>query len=396
MISIDVKALSKTFKIYRSPIDRLKEILLSRVYHGKFHALSNVSFSVLQGESFGIIGENGAGKSTLLKILAKTLRQTSGTVNTLGRVTALLELGTGFNPELTGEENIYLNAYLVGLTKKEIDECKQDIISFSELGEFINRPVKTYSSGMVVRLAFSIATTVNPDILIIDEALSVGDDYFQKKCIDRMKQFRKVGKTILFCSHDLFRIQGICNRTIWLHQGEIKSIGTSDNVVMEYKNHERKKLANPPQAHFGQGNTLSESDEKPIKIIDHSIMNHESEEVLEFNFRDTLLLSITTKCGSEAINGHLGFLINRNDEIWIFGSMTQYSGLQPIHFEGVQNFKLKIRNLPILSGKYEILIGVVDDSGVHVYDTLKSKSITIKGNNNKEHGIVFIEHEWMI
>ncbi|MGC2064373.1 MAG: ABC transporter ATP-binding protein, partial [Thermodesulfovibrionales bacterium] len=222
MIAIDVRDLRKIYRIYKAPVDRLKEIVLRRPFHAEFVALDTMSFSISQGTTFGIIGENGAGKSTLMKLLARTLKPTSGNVAMVGRVAALLELGAGFNPELTGDENIYLNAYLMGLTKDEIDERKQRIIDFSELGDSISRPVKTYSSGMYVRLAFSIATSVNPDILIIDEALSVGDQHFQKKCIDRMTQFKNDGKTIVFCSHSLYHIQELCKTTLWIDHGSMR------------------------------------------------------------------------------------------------------------------------------------------------------------------------------
>lgn len=175
MIVIDVRNLSKVYRLYKSPVDRLKEIVLGKAFHVPFPALQNITFSVRIGETLGIIGENGAGKSTLLKILANTLKPTSGTFSANGKTSALLELGAGFNPELNGEENIYLNAYLMGLSEGEVTAKKSAIIDFSELGDAIHRPVKTYSSGMYIRLAFSIAVCVDPDILIIDEALTVGD-----------------------------------------------------------------------------------------------------------------------------------------------------------------------------------------------------------------------------
>ena len=197
---VQVENLQKDFRIYRQPKDRLTELIFRKPRHKIYHVLSDISFNVENGKSLGIIGDNGAGKSTLLKLLVGTLQPTSGHISVEGQVAALLELGAGFHPEFTGRKNIYLNASLLGVPDDNIPELEMDIIEFSELDYFIDRPVKTYSSGMFVRLAFSIATMVRPDILVIDEALSVGDMAFQKKCVERMNRFREEQKTMVFCN----------------------------------------------------------------------------------------------------------------------------------------------------------------------------------------------------
>ncbi len=224
MFAIEVRDLSKVYRLYRRPIDRLKEAVLRRPFHQPFESLKDVSFVVPSGAGMGVIGENGAGKSTLLKMLAGTLTPTSGEVVKRGRTAALLELGAGFHPEFTGRQNIYLNAALLGLTDLEIREKEKEIVDFAELGQFIDRPLKIYSSGMKVRLAFSVATTVNPDILIVDEALSVGDQRFQEKCVDRIVKFRTQGKTILVCSHSMYMINELCSRTMWLANGRVSAL----------------------------------------------------------------------------------------------------------------------------------------------------------------------------
>ena len=223
MYSIRVENLHKDFRIYERPQDRLLELLLRKPRHKNFHVLQDISFSVLEGRSLGIIGDNGAGKSTLMKLLVGTLQPSHGNVTIKGQVAALLELGAGFHPEFTGRRNIYLNAALLGVPDDNIPEMEQKIIEFSELGDFIDRPVKTYSSGMYVRLAFSIATMVNPDVLVIDEALSVGDIAFQKKCTERMNEFRKQNKTMIFCSHSMYHVQELCDTVIWLEKGRIRA-----------------------------------------------------------------------------------------------------------------------------------------------------------------------------
>jgi ABC-type polysaccharide/polyol phosphate transport system ATPase subunit len=394
MIAIDVKNLRKIYKLYKSPAERLKEIIFRKPFHTQFIALDNINFSILKGDTFGIIGENGAGKSTLLKILAKTLRQTSGDLIINGRSAALLELGAGFNPELSGNENIYLNAYLMGLSKDEIDKKKQNIIEFSELGDFISRPVKTYSSGMHVRLAFSIATSVEPDILIIDEALSVGDEYFQKKCIDRMMNFKKAGKTILFCSHSMYYVQELCHKAIWLHKGEVKSIGDTGKIIMDYQNYERGKSAVLKENTVEMIKQEEENPEKPVKIVDVKVLDKSGSEIEMLRTFEPVIFSFKIRCKSQDIKGHIGFAIIRNDEVMSFGTMTNFDKLNPITFRDKQEFRIKINSLPVLAGLYSIMFVVSDEFAIHPYDILKTKNLPVT-QSNKEFGMVFIEHEWI-
>jgi ABC-type polysaccharide/polyol phosphate transport system ATPase subunit len=235
-VVIRVDNLGKCYRIYDTPKDRLKQALWRgrRQYYREFWALRDVSFEVKRGETLGIIGRNGSGKSTLLQMICGTLTPTDGTVQTHGRVAALLELGSGFNPEFTGRENVAINARLLGLSEKEVDEKFEQIVEFSEIGQFIDQPVKTYSSGMFVRLAFAIASHSDPDILIVDEALSVGDFAFQNKCITRIKQLREKGMTLIFVSHDLSTLQLICDRAIWIHEGRLKAAGDPIQACQDY------------------------------------------------------------------------------------------------------------------------------------------------------------------
>ncbi len=236
-VAIRVNNVSKLYKLYDRPMDRLKESLgLSRKKMYKEHyALKNVSFDVHRGETVGIIGTNGSGKSTMLKIITGVLNPSDGDVQIQGRISALLELGAGFNMEYTGIENIYLNGTMMGFSKEEIDKKMDDILSFADIGDFVYQPVKTYSSGMFVRLAFAVSINIEPDILIVDEALSVGDVFFQVKCYHKFEEFKKMGKTILFVSHDLGSISKYCDRVILLNKGEKISEGKPKEIVDEYK-----------------------------------------------------------------------------------------------------------------------------------------------------------------
>lgn len=236
-VAIKVDNVSKVYKLYDKPIYRLKESLSikKKVYHKNHYALDKISFEVKKGETVGIIGTNGSGKSTLLKIITGVLNPTEGKVFVDGRISALLELGAGFNPEYTGIENVYLNGTMMGYSKDEINSRIDDIIDFADIGEFINQPVKTYSSGMFVRLAFAVAINIDPEILIVDEALSVGDVFFQAKCYKKFEEFKKNGKTILFVSHELGSISKYCDRVILLNTGKIVSDGDSKKVIDVYK-----------------------------------------------------------------------------------------------------------------------------------------------------------------
>ena len=241
-IAIAVDHVSKMYKLYDKPMDRLKESLgLSRQKKYKEHfALDDVSFQVHQGETVGIIGTNGSGKSTILKIITGVLNPTAGEVRVNGRISALLELGAGFNGEYSGIENVYLNGTMIGFSREEIDAKMDDILSFADIGEFVHQPVKTYSSGMFVRLAFAVAINIEPEILIVDEALSVGDVFFQAKCYRKFEEFKEMGKTILFVSHDLSSIGKYCDRVVLLNQGHKLAEGGAKDMVNLY----RKVLVN--------------------------------------------------------------------------------------------------------------------------------------------------------
>lgn len=236
-LAIKITNLTKIYKLYDRNRDRLKDSLgLSRKANYKEHyALKNVDMEVKTGESVGIIGVNGSGKSTILKIITGVLNATSGDIEINGRISALLELGAGFNMEYTGLENVYLNGTMMGFTEKEIDERLQDILDFADIGDFIHQPVKTYSSGMFVRLAFAVAINIDPEILIVDEALSVGDVFFQAKCYHKFEEFKKMGKTILFVSHDLTSIAKYCDRVILLNKGVKLAEGNPKDMVNMYK-----------------------------------------------------------------------------------------------------------------------------------------------------------------
>jgi ABC-type polysaccharide/polyol phosphate transport system ATPase subunit len=234
--AVEFQGVSKSYPIYAAPGDRLKELLTfnRRQYHKDFWALRDLDFQVKRGETFCIVGENGSGKSTLLQLVAGILEPSHGKVSVNGRVSALLELGAGFNPEFTGRDNVYLNGSILGLTTRQIDQRYRNITEFAEIGDFINQPVKTYSSGMVVRLAFAVAISVDPEILLVDEALAVGDIYFRQRCMRKVHELRQKGATILFVSHAVGDVKAIGDRALWLERGHLMDLGETDRVVAKY------------------------------------------------------------------------------------------------------------------------------------------------------------------
>ncbi|OKH26783.1 phosphate/phosphonate ABC transporter ATP-binding protein [Hydrococcus rivularis NIES-593] len=264
-IAITLKNVSKCYKRYARPVDRLKEILLpGKSRADEFWALRDINLEIHKGQTVGIVGRNGSGKSTLLQIIAGTLTPTTGEVNVCGRVSALLELGSGFNPEFTGRQNVFFNGRLLGLSQKEIEDKFDEIAGFADIGDFIDEPVKTYSSGMFVRLAFAVAINVNPEILIVDEALAVGDGVFIHRCMASIKAFQDSGGTILFVSHEMGTVSRLCSQAIWINDGNIVEIGEPDDISRHYQAWMYEQINDYQKKHNEVGNRLVE----PIETRD--------------------------------------------------------------------------------------------------------------------------------
>ncbi|MFF2091707.1 ABC transporter ATP-binding protein [Paenibacillus sp. NPDC058174] len=269
--AISIINVSKTFRIYNKPLNRLKQFFSKeKKYYQDFTALNELSFEINKGETVGIIGRNGSGKSTLLQMIAGTLNPSTGSIKVNGRISALLELGSGFNPEFTGRENVYLNAAILGIGREEIESKMDEILAFADIGDFIDQPVKTYSSGMYVRLAFAVSINVNPEILIVDEALAVGDGRFQLKCFEKIKALKESGKTILVVSHDLQTIRQICDRAILIDRGQLIEIGKPNDVV----NHYTKILFSKMPANNDQIAAAIEND--PVETQESTASNDEN------------------------------------------------------------------------------------------------------------------------
>jgi len=391
LAAVDAQHLTKHYRVYRKPFDRLKEALTRRPCHELVEALCDVSFRVPAGNTLGIIGENGAGKSTLLKILAGTVRPSLGSVVKQGRVAALLELGSGFHPEFSGRQNIYLNAALLGLEEKEIRERENSIIEFSGLEDVIDRPVKTYSTGMYMRLGFSIATSVDPEVLIVDEALSVGDQRFQQKCVDRMIGFSKSSKTIIICSHSMYLINELCASTIWLCDGRVRSYGETAGVISQYMAYlkggdgkEDTQIDPGPQ----EKPSLPEIIIENIRLVDDK--GKQVECVKQFQ---TVVLQIRTTRTGTPLKGHLAMGLDQLDGQTVFGTTTKISGHNPVEFAGEQTTEFVIPSIPFLAGAYRAAVFVGDEHALRPIDKLSSAPFTIE-SKHPEFGMFWVDHFW--
>lgn len=349
---LEIKNITKIYKIYKSNIDRLKEVFLKKPYHKEFVSNKNISFDLYEGETLGIIGANGAGKSTILKQIAGVTEPTSGEILRHGRVTALLELGTGFNAQMNGYDNIYLNGTLVGMTKKEIDEKIDDIIAFSELGDYIYEPIMTYSSGMSMRLAFSIAIFSNPQILIVDEALAVGDAHFGAKCTRVLRERKKQNMSIIYVSHDLNSLKLLCDRVILLNKGELIQTGNPEDVINSYNFLISKLSDDGEKMHIKdlQKNSFGTFDVE-IKKVSIKGQNSNSN-LISSGENTTVYLELEPHIDIKNLN--IGILIRDKFGQDIFGTTSKNLGMQYDLQKG-KTYKLSLNfDLNIGAGKYSV------------------------------------------
>jgi ABC-type polysaccharide/polyol phosphate transport system ATPase subunit len=382
--------LSKHYDVYRRPIDRVIEVLTRRPQHVVFPALETVSFDVEQGETIGIIGQNGAGKSTLLKLLCGVTRPSFGALETNGTIASILELGTGFHPEFTGRDNAALNAAILGLSAAEIRQRLPAILEFSELGSFLDRPVKTYSSGMYMRLAFSVAVNVHPDILIIDEALAVGDGHFQKKCIDKIREFQEAGKTILFCSHSLYYVTSICKRALWLDRGRMMRYGPSVDVVHEYETFLRERDREHPAAE-----AVVKERGTPVRLREIVVCDASGLPRDRFARGEDVHVRLRVESDNPAQPVHVIVGINRSsDDLQCFAVGTHADGLPPMSGRTEYDIIVRLLDLRLLRGAYAIIAYVGDEHAMTVFDRRDVRPAFTMTGDRFEAGLISIDHRW--
>jgi len=362
---LEVKNITKIYKIYKSNFDRLKEIFTKNYYHKEFISNKDISFDLYEGETLGIIGINGAGKSTILKQITGVIVPTSGEILRHGRVTALLELGTGFNQELTGYENIFLNGTLIGMTQKECKDRADEIIAFSELGDYIDEPIKTYSSGMNMRLAFSIAIYSQPQILIVDEALSVGDAHFSAKCTKALRERKEKNMSIIYVSHDLNSLKLLCDRVILLNHGAVVKEGSPEDVINSY-NFLISKLNDEQEKMIIKSANNSSFGTFDVEIINVSIKGESSKSNI-ISSGENVKLDVKIYSKKDVSNMTVGIMIRDKFGQDIFGTNTYHHKLN-IDFEKNKEYLCTYdMALNIGSGKYSIT-AAVHSSDTHLHD----------------------------
>lgn len=396
-----VQNLGKEYKLYDSPRQRVKALLTGRAMHRSHWALRDVSFSLKRGQCIGVIGDNGAGKSSLLKLLAGTMQPSAGSIERSGRITAILELGAGFHPDFSGRDNLYFAGSLIGISHEEMRTLEPEIIAFSELQDAIDRPVKTYSSGMNVRLAFALVTAVQPDVLIVDEALAVGDQSFQKKCIERILDFRKKGCTILFCSHSPYHIRHLCDAALWLEHGQVQMFGETEAVLVAYDVRTRNLQKEKDRLQWGEdapadvadtalaaGEDLQKGDVPDasgtpfvVKPPDTSrVLSQASACILSADIANLgtgeppllvgndLVVTIKVRGNGDEVP-NVGFMIEQKNGVGITCIATHEEGVEPLRLsDGSWQSVLNFSDLPLHSGDYTVSAYLFDRSGLAVYD----------------------------
>lgn len=394
---IEAKNLGKTYRIYGNPYNRLFERLpwnKGKKLHKEVNALQDVSFDVKRGECMGLIGTNGAGKSTLLKILSGTTYPTSGSYSVNGRITSLLELGAGFHQGFSGRENIFMNAAMMGFSRKEAQRKYAEIVDFSELGDFINAPLRTYSSGMQARLGFSVAIATEPDLLIIDEILAVGDMNFRRKCVDKIWAYKKQGKSIFFCSHSLYDVRQICERAIWMRKGRMQMLADSVMVTNEYATFENNVATGGDRVEYHDAADAPKSPDNPCILGAELLDPATGKKRNTFAPGDDVAIRVHIKNGSKKERLTLAVGAMRKDGTLCFAHTTQFSGLVFDFAEG--HVTLLLDKLCLLSGEFTIPVWLFDENGVHRFQERPAADNLIVQNRTKDLGLFLQDHRWVI
>lgn len=402
--------LKKIFKIYPDKSNSIKEKILffKRNKYEVNQVLDGVSFDIKKGEAVGLIGKNGCGKSTTLKLLNRIMYPTSGTIRVNGRVSSLIELGAGFHPDMSGRENIYTNASIFGLTKKQIDEKLDDIIEFSELGEAVDNPVRTYSSGMYMRLAFSVAINVEADVLLIDEILAVGDVSFQKKCFEKLREIKYSGTTIVIVSHSLQQIEQICDKSIWIEKGHIRQIGNPKEIHLKYlkeMEEERQRLIH--EAQKNKENDIEDRDsfcgKKVIRsgsgeVYFTNVTLKDKEEKLQnvYKSHDFMQVQYDFVNKSDIEEAVFSVRIYKDDNTHCYGTTSDIECNDTIKIKGKNKFIVDFDDLCLLDGNYMIDVDVKDKTGDIVYDSIHDTIRFDVINEDGRTGVCAIRTSWKV
>lgn len=394
--AIVIKDVQKKFRVFYDKGQSFKEILLfkNRSHYEERTVLNGISLTVKKGEAIGLVGHNGCGKSTLLKLMTRILYPDNGSISINGRVSSLIELGAGFHPDMSGRENIYTNAAIFGLTKKEIDKRLNDIISFSELEEFIDNPVRTYSSGMYMRLAFSVAINVDADVLLIDEILAVGDANFQAKCFNRLQEIKASGTTIVIVSHALAQIEQICDRTVWINDGKICAEGAPRDIHPVYLEFMGKNMRDTESANLIASNNTRWGNQN-IKIKEVKVLDEDGNDGKAIATGSKVTFTIDYEMVKKTENVVFGIAIYRVDGIHCYGVNTMIDGLPAITVDSDGSYSITIDKLQLLPGEYILDVSIENTDAVPV-DYYKNARRFVTFSPVSDAGCFRLEHTWKI
>ncbi len=393
--AIQFDHVSKKFTLHHERVRSFQELAVGFFRRNdrsceEFWALRDVSFSVEHGETVGVIGPNGAGKSTVLKLISRIIEPSLGRITVRGRIGALLELGAGFHPDLTGRENIYLNGSILGLSRAEIRRRLDDIIGFAELERFIDVPVKHYSSGMYVRLGFSVAVHTDPEILLVDEVLAVGDQAFQRKCLERIDDLRRQGVTVLFVSHSADMVRSLCSRALWLHEGHLVADDAAEAVVRRYLEHSWAREGAPgpekDEHRWGTGK---------IRIVQVRLLDSEGRERQRFRTGEPLVVEMRYRAEERVERPVFGLAVHRSDGLHITGPNTQFAGLNIPAVEGEGTVVYTIPALPLLEGLYHLSVSAHNWEDTEMYDYHDRRhSFRVLPGEGERYGVMTIGGGW--
>jgi ABC-type polysaccharide/polyol phosphate transport system ATPase subunit len=399
-IAISVKDVVKQYKVRHEKGRTLKEAFLrQRIYSETINALNHVSFDVAKGTTLGLIGSNGSGKSTILKMIAGTSRPNSGKVEVSGRISALLELGAGFHPDFTGKENVFLDGIILGLSRKQIEARFDEIVDFAEMEEFIDAPAKTYSSGMFMRLAFAVAISVDPDILLIDEVLAVGDASFQRKCLARIDQLKNKGKTLVFVSHGMEQVRQLCDQAVWLDRGSVGALGNTDRVIDQYiESVFEKDEARISAAEAGKDGAEDENrwGTRRAVIDEVNLLDGTGAKRHYFNTGEAMKIQVRYNSRERAEEPVIGIIIRTSDGTICFGSNTQTLGDAPALLPETGALELEFEELPLLPGIYDVTAILQNEDSTETFDYHDRKyNFEVTGGLPYEIGISHLPYRWL-
>jgi len=443
---VSASGVSKRFDIYKNDRGRMYEFFGRRTHHREHWALKDVDFKVARGRSFGIIGPNGAGKSTLLKLIGGITRPTEGEIRVRAQLSTLLDLGLGFHQNFSGRENIRLNCALLGMTAAQVEERIPAIINFAELGEFIDYPVRTYSAGMNLRLGFSIAAHTDADVFLIDEVLAVGDQYFQRRCIDKIEEFLAAGKTIILVSHDLHSVRSLCDEVLWLEEGQVRAFGPAKQVVERYVDIERERsvgaearkvrpfvapLKNIPTPTYEatvddpklkkaileavqvpelpelarqhveaeaydvvDGDTPIVQGTGEVRVLEVKILDGDGRDRERFQTGEDLVVAVTFRTTQPIVNPIFGAAIYRSDGVYVHGPNSKWDNVLEGKFHGVYTYFIQWKRLSLLAGRYRLSIAVFDQGHLKPFVWHNQLHDFEVVTDIEDHGMVLMEHAW--